>query len=304
MTDGPVTVTKRAISVEAMRWDGTSAGITALQAWMQDIDLIRAAAATVTGRPRDMARLFVIKGDAWATLDPGDWVIREQDGTGYYPCAADVFDQTYDPGGGAPVTLATMQAQVHAWHLQHFGPDVPPWRPFVKTVEELGEVGRALNLLLHNDMADEMGDVMIALMATASRAGIDLSAALDARWQAVQARDHDRVTEAHRGMIGGTLGHARLASPWRSPLPDVPDYSPIMHDPKADTAVRAAQPPFPFKAQLEAAGKWDEASSTQTLPPLPRCTVAVNIHGDKGEPCGAVILPGATICDRGHTVTG
>jgi hypothetical protein len=29
-------------------------------------------------------------------LEPGDWVIREQDGSGYYPCKDDVFQQTYE----------------------------------------------------------------------------------------------------------------------------------------------------------------------------------------------------------------
>lgn len=29
----------------------------------------------------------------------GDWVIRESDGSGYYPCAPDVFAQSYEEVG-------------------------------------------------------------------------------------------------------------------------------------------------------------------------------------------------------------
>lgn len=29
-------------------------------------------------------------------LEPGDWVIREPDGRGFYPCKPDIFDSTYE----------------------------------------------------------------------------------------------------------------------------------------------------------------------------------------------------------------
>lgn len=29
-------------------------------------------------------------------VDPGDWIIREMDGSGYYPCKPDVFERTYE----------------------------------------------------------------------------------------------------------------------------------------------------------------------------------------------------------------
>jgi hypothetical protein len=32
-----------------------------------------------------------------AILEPGDWVISEPDGRGYYPCKDDIFRKTYDP---------------------------------------------------------------------------------------------------------------------------------------------------------------------------------------------------------------
>lgn len=32
-----------------------------------------------------------------AYLEPGDWVIAEPDGRGYYPCKPDIFEATYEP---------------------------------------------------------------------------------------------------------------------------------------------------------------------------------------------------------------
>jgi hypothetical protein len=30
-------------------------------------------------------------------IEPGDWIVAEADGSGYYPCKPDVFEATYDP---------------------------------------------------------------------------------------------------------------------------------------------------------------------------------------------------------------
>jgi hypothetical protein len=32
-----------------------------------------------------------------ATIVDGDWIIRERDGRGFYPCKPDIFEATYDP---------------------------------------------------------------------------------------------------------------------------------------------------------------------------------------------------------------
>ena len=37
------------------------------------------------------------RADHGVRIDPGDWIIAEQDGSGYYPCKPDVFAATYDP---------------------------------------------------------------------------------------------------------------------------------------------------------------------------------------------------------------
>ena len=49
----------------------------------------------------DALPLWVVKSSATCHVELGDWIIREPDGSGYYPCAADVFAATYEPAGEA-----------------------------------------------------------------------------------------------------------------------------------------------------------------------------------------------------------
>lgn len=45
----------------------------------------------------EFARPYVLTAHAQrAWLVPGDWVLEEPDGRGYYPCKADIFERTYD----------------------------------------------------------------------------------------------------------------------------------------------------------------------------------------------------------------
>jgi hypothetical protein len=41
--------------------------------------------------------LWVAKSNKWCELELGDWVIRESDGIGVYPCKGDIFAATYNP---------------------------------------------------------------------------------------------------------------------------------------------------------------------------------------------------------------
>lgn len=41
--------------------------------------------------------LWVIKSNAWCALEVGDWIVREHDGVGFYPCKAELFAATYEP---------------------------------------------------------------------------------------------------------------------------------------------------------------------------------------------------------------
>lgn len=42
------------------------------------------------------AWLYVHKARAMAEIEVGDWVLREPDGAGFYPCKRDVFEATYE----------------------------------------------------------------------------------------------------------------------------------------------------------------------------------------------------------------
>jgi hypothetical protein len=42
-------------------------------------------------------RFAVLGKQGLVTVDLGDWIITEQDGSGFYPCKPDVFERTYEP---------------------------------------------------------------------------------------------------------------------------------------------------------------------------------------------------------------
>ena len=104
--------TKRALTVDAMQWDGTEASHRAIVNWCNG-----EADGQFDGAY--FIRLHVQKGQAWARVDPGDWVIRELDGHGFYPCAGPVFEATYLPlaaerARGASREAALVEAVVDA----------------------------------------------------------------------------------------------------------------------------------------------------------------------------------------------
>jgi hypothetical protein len=42
-------------------------------------------------------RFYVMTAHGAVYLKVGDWVLKESDGSGYYPCRADIFEATYVP---------------------------------------------------------------------------------------------------------------------------------------------------------------------------------------------------------------
>jgi hypothetical protein len=56
--------------------------------------------------------LWVEASKAVCRLDPGDWIIREQDGSGFYPCKADVFAATYEPATAPAVDAGDVRLLV------------------------------------------------------------------------------------------------------------------------------------------------------------------------------------------------
>lgn len=82
--------TKKPVTVEARRFAGEPDGD--LELWLGD--------AFETWLPSRRQLVFhIAKGGSEATIDAGDWVIAEPDGTGFYPCTADDFTATYEADG-------------------------------------------------------------------------------------------------------------------------------------------------------------------------------------------------------------
>lgn len=79
---------KRPVVVEAICWNGQNLGsVQAFASGALGIGTVEGGALP----------LWVVKSSATCRVEQGDWIIREPDGSGYYPCAADVFAATYEP---------------------------------------------------------------------------------------------------------------------------------------------------------------------------------------------------------------
>ena len=102
-----------------------------------------------------------------------------------------------------PITIIEAQTAVDAWIRAHGG----YWEPLAqlaRLTEEVGEVARELNHVYgpkrkkpeeaERALADEMGDLLYIVLATANSVGVDLDAALRATFAKINARDADRYT--------------------------------------------------------------------------------------------------------------
>ena len=84
---------KRPVEVDAICWNGQNLGsVQAFASGALGIGTVEGGALP----------LWVVKSEAVCNVQQGDWIIREADGSGYYPCAADVFAATYEPADGKP----------------------------------------------------------------------------------------------------------------------------------------------------------------------------------------------------------
>ena len=79
---------KRPVVIEAIQWTGENF------AAVKDFVSGALGAGEVMG---GALPLWVVKSQALCHVQRGDWIIREADGSGFYPCAADVFAVTYEP---------------------------------------------------------------------------------------------------------------------------------------------------------------------------------------------------------------
>jgi hypothetical protein len=84
---------KKPVIVETFQFDGPA---------FVDLDVILVKSWPGVGwmRKDDENRVFPFvitahKQKTW--IEPGDWIIQESDGRGYYPCKPDIFEATYEP---------------------------------------------------------------------------------------------------------------------------------------------------------------------------------------------------------------
>lgn len=85
---GPVVVRRKPTQAEAIRWTGDN--FLAVERFLEPQH------ASLAGSSAGELRFGVVKPQSIATVVPGDWIMREADGAGFYPCAADVFELTYE----------------------------------------------------------------------------------------------------------------------------------------------------------------------------------------------------------------
>lgn len=70
---------------EAMEWDGSNS--IDLELWMDSpIKTVVDGALT----------FWVTKSNEFIAIDPGDFIIKEPDGTGFYPCKRDIFHMRWE----------------------------------------------------------------------------------------------------------------------------------------------------------------------------------------------------------------
>lgn len=79
----PVRARRKVTEVEAMQWLG-----------VYDKDFAQWGANIRTPSASQTSVLWVAKSKSWCALGVGHWVIKEADGTGFYPCAQ--FDDFYE----------------------------------------------------------------------------------------------------------------------------------------------------------------------------------------------------------------
>lgn len=110
--------------------------------------------------------------------------------------------------GAPPLTILDAQAAVDAWIRAHGG----YWEPLAqlaRLTEEVGELAREINHVYGpkrkkpteavRALADEMGDLLYIVIATANTVGVDLDAALRASLAKVTARDATRYRQGQDG---------------------------------------------------------------------------------------------------------
>lgn len=83
---------KKPVVVAADQWNGPGFVVPGVQReWVPTNPLDE-------NGDRGLYLYYVVTAHGQKTLvTPGDWIIAEPDGRGYYPCKPDIFEKTYEP---------------------------------------------------------------------------------------------------------------------------------------------------------------------------------------------------------------
>lgn len=92
----PQTFRKKPVEIQAMQWTGDNAA--AMHKWMPQ-DFNEGGSLGPLTANEYTASIWVEANSGWLRIVTGEWVIK--DSKGFYPCKADVFEQTYERVGGA-----------------------------------------------------------------------------------------------------------------------------------------------------------------------------------------------------------
>ncbi|MGP9033649.1 hypothetical protein ACT17S_11320 [Glutamicibacter mysorens] len=81
---------KKPVTIEAVRFKGSSTHVAAIRAWMEGGEYSEPGISTCDMRGFTIPTL---EGEMKAL--PGDWIIKGVQGE-FYPCKPDIFEQTYE----------------------------------------------------------------------------------------------------------------------------------------------------------------------------------------------------------------
>lgn len=90
---------KRPVVIEAVRWNGDNVEEIKAFAGVRDNGESRFLLPDEITGVWEHPHVYDELHDTWVTVYPGQWVIRGVQGE-FYPCAQDVFAETYEPVEG------------------------------------------------------------------------------------------------------------------------------------------------------------------------------------------------------------
>lgn len=92
------TYQRRTTFAEAEQWNDTPESTATCIAFLETIPhgLDIGLDVADSGHASANALFYCAKSNARVHIEPGDWIIKESDGSGFYPCTRDVFYASYD----------------------------------------------------------------------------------------------------------------------------------------------------------------------------------------------------------------